>query len=143
MARNSTNTPRRHREFNSASKHAYHFISRKWSFELLLRLCGRVFPGGAVREVRLWYRNECVWHARGRARVAAVQELVYAVDISCGAVREEKSGGPSRPGRQRLRACARRSGAKPVHEMQSEYDAIRRYEALRMRSVWRDRIPDR
>lgn len=73
-------------------------ISREWSFELLLRLRGRVFPGGAVREGRLRYRDERVWHARGRARVAAVQELMNVVDISGGAVREEKPGGPSRRG---------------------------------------------
>lgn len=63
-----------------------------------LRLCGSVFPCGAVHEGRLWYRDESVWHARGRAQVAAVQELVNVVDISGGAVREEKPGGPSRRG---------------------------------------------
>lgn len=101
-----------------------------WSLKLLPHLCGRVFPGEAVREARLRHKDECVEHARGRARVAAVQKMVNGVDIFGGAVREEKTGRPSPPGRQRRCAYARRSSAKPVHEIQDRYDAVREHEEL-------------
>lgn len=78
-----------------------------------------------MREGRLRCRDECVGHARGRAQVAAVQEMVILVDISGGAVREETPGRPSHPGRRRRRARARQSYAQPGSDVLGHEDAER------------------